>query len=149
MFNGPNEPFASHNHSYTVLHQTVCFPVTVPLHLSVPKPRILCYSYSSLLISILLHPLRIWYKSALVICGIMALLYVYTLIPETCKYVTIHGRMDTFYTIHLQNCEKCIVLFSATVYDYLLQQQQETSTSLLDSTVCLNCFSKFPWQALS
>ena len=53
FYNGPNEPFASHNHLYTVLHQTVCFSATVPLHLSIPKPRVLCYSFSSLLISIL------------------------------------------------------------------------------------------------
>ena len=34
------------------------------------------------------------------------------LIPETCEYVTIHGKMDTFYTIHLENCKRmhCIVL---------------------------------------
>ena len=41
-----------------------------------------------------MHPLRVWYKS-LIICGIMALVYVHTLIPETCEYVTVHSKMDT------------------------------------------------------
>lgn len=57
-----------------------------------------------------MHPLRVWYKS-LVICGKMALVYVHTLIPETCEYVTIHGKMDTFYIIHLQNCKRMHCIF--------------------------------------
>lgn len=95
-----------------------------------------------------MHPLRVWYKS-LIICGIMALVYVHTLIPETCEYVTVHSKMDTFYIIHPQNCKRMHCIFLATKFMIIRCSSNRKLVHLFDHTVSLNSFTKFPWQVLS